>query len=196
MCSIYCSKLENLLSIPRWVQTQTEGNRVLKQDHLNVVRGCQQLQEALSGLWLWHSIQIWEGLQIMTHNSSSDRHHAGMGQEWRDANGKFHYSANTSSNTVKNSFSVALVQIHISRLWLMSAFWISFAGSGRVRRALLTAAPQYKGEGMIGLQHMGQQLGKYPLISQSGVKTSLQAAPPSHSTLWLMKYLTTSVDKK
>lgn len=89
-----------------------------------------------------------------------------------------------------------MVQIHSSRLWLMSAFWISFAGSGRVRRALLTAAPQYKGEGMIGLQHMGQQLGKYPLISQSGVKTSLQAAPPSHSTLWLMKYLTTSVDKK
>lgn len=42
----------------------------------------------------------------------------------------------------------------------------------------------------------GQQLGKYPLISQSGVKTSLQAAPQSHSTLWLMKYLTTSVDKK
>ena len=106
ICSIFCFKLENLLSISRWVQTQTEGNRVLKQDHLNVVRGCQQLQEALSRLWLWHSIQIWEGLQIMTHNSSSDRHHAGMGQEWRDANGKLQYSANTSSNTFKNSFAL------------------------------------------------------------------------------------------
>lgn len=29
----------------------------------------------------------------------------------------------------------------------------------------------------------GQRLGKYPLISQSGVKTSLQAAPLSHSAL-------------
>ncbi len=71
-----------------------------------------------------------------------------------------------------------------------------FAGGGCVIWALLTAAPLYKGVGMIGLQHMGQQLGKYHLISQSGVKTSLQAAPPSHSTLRLMKYLTTSVDKK
>lgn len=52
-----------------------------------------------------------------------------------------------------------------------------------------------KGRGTIGLQHMGEQLGKYPLISQSGVKTSLQAAPPSHSTLQLMKYLIATVDK-
>lgn len=42
----------------------------------------------------------------------------------------------------------------------------------------------------------GQRLGKYPLISQSGVKTSLQAAPLSHSALGLMKYLTAGVDKK
>lgn len=78
----------------------------------------------------------------------------------------------------------------------MAHFLADFAGGGDVRQAVLTAAPLYKEEGMIGLQDMGQQLGKYPLISQSGVKTSLQAAPPSHSTLWLMKYLTTSVDKK
>lgn len=91
-----------------------------------------------------------------------------------------------------------LVQIPGSLSWTMSAFGGGgfFVGGGCVRRALLTAAPLYEGEGMIGLQHMGQQLGKYHLISQSGVKTSLQAAPPSHSTLWLMKYLTTSVDKK
>ncbi len=101
------------------------------------------------------------------------------------------------------------VQIHLkivlccvgANLWLASLaderiLLFFFASGGCVRQALLTAAPVYKGEGMIGLQHMGQQLGKYPLISQSGVKTSLQAAPPSHSTHWLMKYLTTSVDKK
>lgn len=91
---------------------------------------------------------------------------------------------------------VVLLQFHGSVSRLMSAFWgVLFAGCDCVRLTLLTAAPVCKGEGMIGLQHMGQQLGKYPLISQSGVKTSLQAAPPSHSTLWLMKYLTTSVDK-
>lgn len=79
---------------------------------------------------------------------------------------------------------------------LMSVFRGFSAGGHCVREARLTAAPLYKGEGMIGLQHMGQQLGKYPLISQSGVKTSLRAAPLSHSTLCLMKYLTSSVDKK
>lgn len=70
--------------------------------------------------------------------------------------------------------------------------WQPYLGGTTV----LTAAPLYKVEGMIVLQLVGQQLRKYPLISQSDVKTSLQAAPLSHSTLGLMKYLTTSVDKK
>lgn len=108
------------------------------------------------------------------------------------ANGKCHFSSNTSSNIFKNTDG--------ANPWFTSSsdehILGFFAGGIYVRQGLLTAAPLYKGEGMIRLQDMGQQLGKYPLISQSGVKTSLQAAPLSHSTLCLMKYLTTSVDKK
>lgn len=101
-----------------------------------------------------------------------------------------------------------VLQIHLKILvcWVLEKPWLASLADERILGSLLveaasgghllTAALLSKGDGMIGLQHMGQQLGKYPLISQSGVKTSLQAAPPSRSTLWLMKYLTTSVDKK
>lgn len=92
----------------------------------------------------------------MTYYSTSDRHHAGRVKSLLM---EIHITA-----LIQVQIHLKIVLLGQIRGWfprVMRACCF-FAGGGQVGQTLQTAAPLYKGEGMIGLQHMGRQHGKNP----------------------------------